>query len=288
MKYLIVTALLLILLGCGSDGRSGSKSQVPSSNGDNLSFESLDLTGTWRMVSEERRTRIDTGEYIYSTFSELRYVFEETDSGVKYSRCFEYGDFYSPYGVKTNEHFYMSPGDASDTGFTIQDKDTLKRVKEYENEWEPGFRVESIQTLTKISSDVDIDSGTFILNGRITIEEYNHTCTSYSYSNVGELRNIQFSVPYDDGKISLHFTLIGEIAEGNYYYKDYSESEEVYLDISSTADAFWDIVGSDWLFAEDVTVNVIESTEAKLSGTFSLLGQDNERYTGEFEIFFDN
>ena len=288
IKYLVVAGLLLSLFGCDSDGDGRRNNQVDSSNSENLNFQSLDLSGTWRMVNEERRVRIDTEEYISSTFVEFRYVFEDTGSGVKYDRCWEYGDFYSPHGVKTDEHFYMSPNDPSDTGFTIQDKDTLVKVTTYENEWEPGFRFESIQTLTKISSDVDVDSGTFILNGPISIEEYSHTCTWQVSSNVGESKTLEFLVPYDDGNINFHFRLTGEIVVGSYYYNEYWESEQVNFDINSTADAFWDTVGSNTLSAEDVTINIIESSDAKLSGTFSLLGQDNERYSGEFEIYLNN
>ncbi|MCP4491826.1 MAG: hypothetical protein GY820_31645 [Gammaproteobacteria bacterium] len=289
MKYFRIAGLILSLslLGCGSDDENGGHIQAPSDS-ENFNFESLDMTGTWRMVNEERRIRIDTGEYISSQFVEFRYVFEDTDSGVKYNRCWEYGNFYSPHGVKTVEHFYMYPGDPSDTGFTIQDKDTLKKVTTYENEWEPEFSFESIQTLTRISSDVEIDSGTFILNGPISIEEYNHTCTWQVSSNVGESRTLELLVPYDNGNINFHFRLIGEISVGSYYYNEYWESEKIYMDIGSTSDAFWNIVGSNILGAEDVTINIIESTDTKLSGTFSLLGQDDERYSGEFEIFMGN
>lgn len=287
MKYLIVVVLIHALLGCGSDSKSNSQDQTPSKFED-LDFQSLDLTGTWFLVQEERRTKIDTGEYISSRYFEYRYVFEDSANGVKFNRCWEYGDFHWRYGVKTAEHFYMAPNDPLDNGFTIKDKNTLEKVTTFEYDSEPGYSFESIQTLTRVSDAVDIDSGTFILSGPIDIAEYNHVCTWQVSSNIGESRTLELLVPYNEGYISMHFELVGEVTAGNYYYNKYWETTEISLDVFSNTAAFWDTVGSNLLGAEDVTINIIDSTSEKLSGTFSLLGQDNENYSGEFEVFFNN
>lgn len=284
MRHALVLILSCSLLGCGAGSSNGSSVEGPD---DGLTFQSLDLTGTWLVTNETRRTRIDTGEYISSSFSRYRYVLDDGENGVRQDECWKYGDVYSGFGVKTDENFYMNPGDAGDAGFKIVDNNTLVRVSEYESEWEPGFSLKSISTLKRISDGVSVDSGTFVLNGPISLTEYSHVCVFRNESSLGEVVSLQVLMPYEDSQISLNLRLVGAVPPGTYYYNRYWESEEIDLDINSNARSFWEIVGSNTLAAEDVTVNVIESSEEKISGTFDFLGQDEERYSGEFEVFYD-
>jgi len=286
MKYFVVLGLAISLLGCGSDSKRRDQSQL-SDKGGNLDIESVDLTGTWASFQETRVIKVSTGEYLYSYFLRNRFVLEETDRGVKYSDCPLYGSSGTPYGVKTSQSFYMRPGDPLDTGFQALDEDTLRKVLVYQEERKPDFRYESTQTLRKISDGVSLDSGTLVYNGSVSFSEYNHTCVSLGYSSIGDRKYLSFIVPYGDGSIRVDFRLTGDVVPGDYYYDQDSDPEEVDFFISSSASDATDVAGLNTREAEETTVSVIEFNEDRFSGTFSILDDNDETHTGEFEMIFD-
>lgn len=284
LSNIFIPALLVIMSGCESDSDSSRNSP------NTLSPSSVDMTGSWLMTEEIQTIKLDTDEYLFSEFYESTYIFDDTSQGVKYSGCWDYARAYSPYGVKTDNYLYLQPGDPEDTGFVVLDPNTFQRTTHHEWEWRPGFRFVHIKTLTKLSDGVEIDNGTVIMNGPVVVNEYNHVCTGKGYSNIGESHALQFMVPYDDRYISFTLNYLGDLSPGTYSYNERwdSEAELLYLDVISSASEFLDIVGSNSLSPEDVTIIIIESNETRISGTFDFLGQDGMRYDGEFEIFLEN
>ena len=274
MKTVIPFLLTLVIAGCSNSSDSDPDTQNR--------LNSIDLTGTWLINSETETYKTDTGEYLSSDFVRFKYVLEETDVGVKYDRCWEYGDV-SPYGIKTEYRFYMN---ASDNGFSLQDDGSLKRITEFERDYQPGFNFKSIETLTKISNQVSVDNGTFVLNGPIVSAEYDHVCLWQVHSNIGDRHTIEVVTPFDNDSISLHVDLQGDITPGTYQYTNYNDPSQVTIDISSNSAAFRDQVSSTTLAASNVEVVIIESSSAKISGTYTLTGQDAGMYSGEFEIIY--
>ena len=179
MKYFLLLILSFTLFGCGSDKSVNDEAS--------LSLQETDLTGTWVMVDEIRSTNVISGEYLSSQYFEYRYVMEEKEDGVRFNRCWEYGGFNELTGVKTNKRFYLN---LSDPGFTLNSDGELEQVSSFERSWEPDFTFQSVKTLRKISDDVEIDSGSYILNGPVSVEEYEHVCAWQVHSSVGSIRVI--------------------------------------------------------------------------------------------------
>ena len=286
MKLSNAVLFLVSVLVSACDSGEGSSDDSAGA----LSPSSIDMTGTWLMTTERQVIKLDTDEYLYSEYYESRYVFDDTLQGVRYSACWDYARTSSAYGVKTDAHLYLQPSDPDDTGFIAINSNTLQRTSHYEAEWQPGFRHVQIDTLTRLSDGVEIDNGTVLMNGPISVNEYNHVCISKVYSNLGESRGLLFMVPYDDRHISFSLNYLGDLSPGTYSYNERwdSEAELLNMDVSSSAYDFSDIVGSNTLAPEDVTIIIIESNESRVSGTFDFLGQDGMRYDGEFEVFLEN
>lgn len=279
MKYLLIIILTTTIWGCNSESESTS-----SETKTNLSFDSVDLTGTWLSATETRKIKDDTGEYLLSDFNESTYIMEDTENGVKYSRCSDYWNFYSGYAVKTSEHFYMSLNDGSEAGFTLQDDDTLKKVSYSTDEYSPGYNFESITTLTKINDGVSINNGSLVLTGPVSVAEYDQSCLWKNYSSIGERQSLSFSVPYGDDNLTFSLYSYVDISVGSYSYTDYFDAKAVRLDVYSYTDDFRDIADSSYLEPENVTIEVTESTDEKLVGFFSFTGNDEQLYSGEFDI----
>lgn len=168
---------------------------------------------------------------------------EDTDRGVKYSRCVDYGD--APhYGVKAEKHFYMS---TSDNGYSLQADGSLVQTTYISYDYRPGFNYTSIATLRKESNDVSIDNGTFVINGPITNAEYNHVCLWHAYANIGDRTTTEILVPFDDDSLSLRLELQGEIFPGTYAYAQRYDESQVRLDVMSNSTLYWNLAGSNTL-----------------------------------------
>ena len=279
MKNSILMLLMFVLWGCGGSGGSGDNAPVA------VDLVQIDLSGTWVVVNEIRKRKANTGEYLSSEFIEFKFILEDTDDGVKFDRCWEYGGIYSPYGIKTNERFYM---DSSDEGYVLVSNDTLRQISNYEDDFQPGFDFESISTLSKIAEGVEVDDGVFVLSGPVSVDERDNVCAWQVYSNIGVFRTIEVIAPYENGSILLNISLIGDITEGEYQYSDFWDVGPVKIDVTSSVEAFWDQTGSNTLAPENVIIDFSISSEDFMSATFSFLGQDGGDYAGEFEVNLSN
>lgn len=273
MKSAIPLFLAFIISGCSSNSESDTQN----------SLSNIDLTGTWVIENEIETFKTDTGEYLSSEFTRFKYVLEETDIGVKYDRCWEYGGASSPYGIKTEYNFYMNP---SDNGFSLQDDGSLQQITEFERSSEPGFNFRSTATLTKVSNQVSVDNGTFVLNGPISNTEYSHICLWEGYRNIGGRHQISINTPFDSDSLSLSLSFQGNITPGTYQYTNYNDASQITIDVTSNADLFWTQINSNILAPKNVEITIIESTTSKISGTYTFTGQDEGMYSGEFEMIF--
>lgn len=273
MKYL--TLIFFVILGLGCEKKS-------SESGNEISLTDINLTGTWIAVNETKTYKTDTGEFLSSDFVKLKYVLEDTDVGVKYDRCWEYGGI-SLYGIKTDKHFYMN---TSENGYSLTEDGSLQQTSEFVREYQPGFNFESIVTLRKVSEEVSIDNGTLVLDGPISHAEYDQVCLWQVDYSIGDGRTVELIVPFDTDSLSLRFELRGDIAPGTYQYTDQGYNSPVRIDVISNSDIFWNQINTNTLGATNVSVTVTESTAKKFSGTYTFLGQDQGDYSGEFEIIY--
>lgn len=278
MRFLLTLWLIFCVASCDSGGSGGGKSAEANTP---ISPLDLDLSGTWVEFWESKRFKADTDEYLFSSLGEYHFVLDDTAQGLRIDACREYGRLSSLYGVKTQQRVYF---DIHEDGYTLQNDDSLIRSSRRESEWEPGFYFEEISTFRRLSREVEIDHGTFILRGPINIEQYAHVCVGKYYSNHGIGYTYSLSVPFGDEHITFTLDTIGEIAEGRYAYEGDWVTEAVRVDVYSNAKQFDEIVGSNTLYPRNVTVDITEFSKDRLSGTFSLTGQDDGLYSGEFEM----
>lgn len=278
MKIFIIFTLTCFLVACNSD------SSKESQNSTAISFDELNLTGTWEILTETRKVRTDNAAEVSISYRRNTYIFEDTIYGVEYNNCYEYGNFHKGFGVKSDNLFYMSTYDSAEVGFSAVDENQLQRVFTSEDESSPGFTFYETQTLTRISVNPELDNGSFVLNGPVTVAEYDHICLEESYTLLGNIYTVNLNMPFDDDALSIYLRFIGDIKVGSYSYEDYSDTEAVDLDISSNSNVFWDVIGSNTLAPNNVTIDITEVTSSKMVGNFILTGQDEGQYSGEFEV----
>lgn len=278
MKFSIITLFMVFLCGCELLDEDSSNHEIQPRA---LTLADTDLSGTWLLKQETRETKIETGEYLLSSFYESKFILEDTERGVIYNECEEYGDIDPPYGIKTPQHFYMN---VQDPGFMLQADGTLQQTAVYELEYNPGFSYESIQTLTKVSEGVDIDNGTLALRGPVSVEEYSHVCLLKSTSNIGNRRSYHLIIPFDNERMIFSLNLIGEAPVGTYIINDYYSANEVVIDFYSNSILFEETMNSSGLDYENATINIIESNEDVISGSFVIIDESGNEHSGEFEL----
>jgi hypothetical protein len=276
-QLLFILAITLLLSACGS----GSSGEI--SENDSLSLNELDLSGTWKSVTETRIIEKSTGEYLSSLFTQNTVLFEETENGVLVSECQDYG-YDDHYGTKSDDRFYIY---STLNGHTLQENGSLSQVTTEEYDYSPGFIYESTNTLSRISDDIVLDNGTLVLNGPVSVEEYSHVCLWQVSDSVGVSRTVELQARYGGSYLSLRLEIEGDVVAGVYQYDDRSVTDsEVLLDVASNAIEFWDIVDSNGLDARNVTVNISDVAGNRMLGSFEFTGQDDGLYDGEFEIVY--
>ena len=144
-------------------------------------------------------------------------------------------------------------------------------------------------TLEKISNDVIIDKGLLVLSGPVEVTEYNQVCLWHQYSNLYDLRTYVLEVPYDDSRIGIRLNLISTPEVGEVEIIPYNQDAAISgFGVSSSAKKFSDIAGSSILSIDTASINIVESTDNILSGTYSFVANNNESYSGEFQMELKN
>lgn len=277
MRIMVLLFSLCLISGCSSDNSDVTKVEE-------IALTDIDLTGTWEFVTETRTTKISTGEYLQSDFYTGTMLFDDNENGVQFNECHDYGGAAS-YGIKTDKNLYLH---IWDDGYKLLKDGRLQKISASENEYQPGFSFETITTLSKISEEILLDSGTLILNGPVSVEEYNHVCLSQYYSNIGVSKSVELFARYGDSYLSLRLDMVDEISAGQYQYEYRYNGihKPLLLDVYSGASEFDAVVNSNTLSPGDVTINVSEISEERLMGSFDFIGQDDGSYSGEFEVVY--
>lgn len=275
MKVLGYVVLCLSILGCNhSNNESSSEPE---------SIRNMEIDGLWLMSSEQQTYKESTGEYLSSSFISRTYIFEETERGVKFDKCIDYGGL-SSYGIKTDEHFYLY---ANENGFYLNVDNILEQQTEYSYELQPEFTYKSIVHLTKMSDVQTIDSGTLIINGAVTLEQYSHLCIwEVSYSH-GYGRVFELLSPFGDDDLSFRLEINDVISPGVYQYDKNANDNLVEISITSFATEFRDDTGTSWLYPKTATIEFIEYNDVKISGIYSFVDENDVAYSGEFEFFLN-
>ncbi|PCJ45877.1 MAG: hypothetical protein COA99_03820 [Moraxellaceae bacterium] len=272
-KGLVLSVMFSFLLGCGGSGGS--------SGGEVDTVRDMDLTGTWDFIEERRVHKKSTGEYLYSEYSSLTYILEETEDGTTYGRCWDYGR-YLPFAVKTDDHLYFS---INDSGYYLVGENAFEHNETISYEWNPGIEYLIVDTITKKSEDILVDSGGFELNGPVSLNEQSHVCVNHNFSDLGDSQSYEVIVPFGDDTISLYLAYHGNLLVGSYEYEEYSDVNQIYgFDVSSTATEFDDSVGSNILAPTSALITISESNDFLIKGEFSFVGQFGNDYSGSFEI----
>lgn len=242
------------------------------------------LTGTW--VSTSVSTAYDNSnlligsETTYSTF-----YFTESNSDIQMSSCEDYSNpEITPAFLQKNSDI-LSFVNVSDTQFSIVN--TTELTREYEVTHSFGKTLYN-QTLTKISSAIDLSRGSFELNGQLSESNQTHVCLEQSFSSgLGQDNRQQISVPFDNRYLSLNLSLTELLTVGNYQY-DVNEavnSPVLYsFNVSSNADMFLNTIGTNTLSLSQAILQVTSVADGIIEGSFSFVSQNSGSYTGSFSF----
>jgi len=270
MKITIISILISILTACGG----GDSNQNVESN----------MTGTWKHTQIHKYYDTATDKYLASNFIETTLIFKEESGEIKYSPCWGDGTNEAPV-IKTDTQLITDYGSFFSRTFTknVDGSYSTQEVKNLQGSSTTYYNQSF--TLTKLSNEIIIDKGLLVLNGPVAVTEYNHACFVRHHSNIDNGQRYEIMIPYDDSYIvfGLHLNTKPEVGFVT-YTRATSGTTPILLDISSPSTAFWNIVGSNTLTLETTNINIIESTDLILSGTYSFTTHDNLNYDGEFQM----
>lgn len=265
MKLIFVLVVFLVIPACvGGDGGNEG-----------------DVTGTWKFNSERKEYSKDTGEYVGSFYSEGIYLFEDTGSGVKYKVCWSLDEIVSN-ALLEDDFLYF--GMFGDDRYKLQNDGSYRFESELIVDESDIYDIVFERSLSKVSDDFLIDHGSFIINGSISSAELSHVCVVERHYNVTGRYYKSILTKYEDGL--LHFTLSyeNELAPGIYKYENDDVESAVKIHLDSTSEEFSNKVGNSSLSARDITIEIHESSDERIIGSYSMTGQDDGYYWGDFEI----
>lgn len=274
MKIITISILISILTACGG----GDSNQNVESN----------ITGTWQHTQIHKYYDTATDEYLGSNFIETTLIFKEKSGEIKYSPCWGLGTNEAPV-INAGTQLITDYGSFFSRTFTknIDGSYSTQEVKNLQGSSTAYYNQNF--TLTKLSNEIIIDKGLLVLNGPVAVTEYNHACFVRHYSNIDDGRIYEIVIPYDDNFLSLSLTSISKPVVGPVTYTvTTSGTSPILLNILSPSTAFWNTVGSNTLTTDTTNINIIESTDSILSGTFSFTTHDNLSYDGEFQMELNN
>lgn len=274
MKIVVVIIFVAILMGCENQNNTGDEFNAG-------------LSGTWRYTQVHRFYSEQTDEYLYTDSVETSIIVSEDADGIRYYECWQYGGDGIP-AIKTENNLYLNSGN---TVYTLNDDGSYSTQEETNitYDWMTDTYFNRHSTLSKLSDDVVIDKGLLVLSGNVELAEYSHVCLWRYYSDLSDQRAYELIVPYDDSYLGMRLDLASVPPVGSVEYTPFAEGASILsFDIVSNANLFWDTEGSNSLYPESATINIVESTSSTLSGSFSFTGQDNGEYSGEFQMDLTN
>lgn len=276
MKTIVSILILSLLIGCDNNNSNSDQTGQSTSPSNNIS-----LPGTWRYTQVNRYFNQQTDEYLYTDYFESTMVFTNDADRIRYSDCWEYRN-QGAIAIQTNDYLYLNGGNTAFARTNVGSYTTEEETNiTYPGMTEVYFNQHS--ELVKINDEVNVDSGTLILTGNISIAEYDHTCLWVRYSDTFDRKDYELIVPYDDFNLSLRLDFEATPTIGTYDYSMFTDSLPIILfDVGSNATLFWDTVNSNTLAPDPAIINITESSNSTLSGTFSFAGQDGGNYSGEF------
>jgi len=267
---IVITLFSIMLTACGG----GDSNQNVESN----------LTGTWKHTQIHKYYDAETDEYLGSNFIDVSLIFKEELGEIKYYACWGDGTNGAPVS-KTDTQIITDDGSFFSRIFTknIDGSYSTQEVKNLQDGGDDTTYYNQSFVLSKISNEIIIDKGLLVLNGPVSVAEYNHACVVRHYSNINDGAIYEIVIPYDDSTITLSLLTQSNPVVGPVNYTLASSSDSpIRLNISSQSTGFWNTVGSNTLTLETTSINIIESTDSILSGTYSFTTNDNLNYDGEF------
>lgn len=269
MKILLFLCLSSVLIACNHE--TSDKTLLDQ-----------DLSGTWMHTLIDEYYEMTTDTYIGFVAIESELIFNDDETGVEYHECRHFGSLprtasksksnlelegYSVNFSVLNPNVLETPAFEPPTdGSVPPDQYRLRRYR-----------------LVKVSEDLNVDRGMLTLNGPVSVAESDQVCLWHVYRDPNLLRTYELIVPYDDDYLSLRIRYENRPGVGIINYDLFNSTPNLEsFNINSGASNFWSIVGSNTLGVTTATINISESTDDLLAGTFAFIGQDMGNYSGEF------
>lgn len=240
-----------------------------------------DLSGTWLFTRYDAIYDTNTDAYIATEIYNQRLVISDSNLGVLYYECWDVAGV-GQSASKTDTHLYI---DGNATAFASISTGVLETETESLASPNPGQTIERYKRLEKLTSSVDVDKGLLVLSGPITVSETDTVCVSHQYNDVNDIHIYDLNVPYDNDYLYMRMEIHAGPTTGLHNYTRFVSGADIYyFDILSTSANFWSVVGSNILAPTTATINITESTDSNIAGTFSFVGQDAGNYSGEFSM----
>lgn len=278
---LLLGLMVLALVGCGGSGggSSGAENDVAPVE----SLDQVDLSGTWQVLVETKNFNKTSGDYLYSDFSTNRLILEDTTAGVRFRRCIDDFNVYSPYGVKSGSKLYLA---LYEDGYSYSGNNRFERVGPMEEySWEPVKQLHQTRVvITKLSDDVKDDAGYLEFTEPFALDEQTRVCVEEHYSSIGHGRSVEIGARHGDYRLSISLESNTAWPTGAHAWERYSEDNiditDVWLDAST--ELLESTIGFGNTYSRSGIITLSESSDRALSGSFNLIDENDVVFEGNF------
>lgn len=268
MKYILIT-ITFLFIGCG--GGSSNTNTLIETN----------LSGTWLFEEHVEFYDISTNSILYSESIQTTHFLEDRlDRTVNISTCIEYDGVNWEVITKNINNINIFSGRADFVKLT--DNSLVMNETLIPDPNFPNIELRVTSYFNRVSNNILLDSGGITLNGPISINESSHVCVRNATSNRfdTEVELFLVSTPYQDGSLSIELLVQNPLAVKSYVF-----DKNVDSDISNF-DIFYGVlgIGGNTLSPSSAIINVTSNSGFGYDGSFSFIDENNNSYTGTFEM----
>ena len=255
-----------------------------TNNDSKIKLTDINLSGSWKISNIEDIHHSETDEYLYSNISTETLIITDSDSGIRYSDCKNYGRQSDTPAIKTESNLYLYN---TDTRFSVITNNLFVSKKELgiEHDLLTNRYINVQQKLERIETEAVIDKGLFILHEPVSVTEYTHVCLYHNYSTLYDDESFGLAIPYLEGEIYFDMRLKGLPKVKTHDYTPYENGAEIMrFSLYSNTDHFEEITGSSYANINAAEITITDSVDDNIAGIFQFSGNGDQNFSGEFQF----